>query len=124
MQDIIYTAGPYASHDQARKNAKFITMKLFATCNTALGRCGESRRSNTLTMTLSLRKYTMYSVCNQTAYTASPCRHAFLYTYMYTCIYMYLNSPNYLRHGIFCCSWHCWILAHLNQYDQQIKNCN
>ena len=45
MQDIICTAGPYASHDLAHKNAKF-TMKLSATHHAALGRCGESRRSN------------------------------------------------------------------------------
>ena len=45
-------AGPYAlSHDLARKNAKF-TMKLSATCHAVLGRCGESRRSNTLTVTV------------------------------------------------------------------------
>ena len=44
------TAGPYASHDLARKNAKF-TIKLSATRHATLGRCGESRRSNTLTVT-------------------------------------------------------------------------
>ena len=43
------TPGPYAFH--ARKNARF-TMKLSATCHAALGRCGESRRSNTLTVTV------------------------------------------------------------------------
>ena len=53
MQDIICTAGPYTSHDLARKNAKF-TMKLSATRHAELGRCGESRRSNTLTVTSSL----------------------------------------------------------------------
>ena len=37
----------------ARKNAKF-TMKLSATCHAALGRCGESRQSNTLTVTVEL----------------------------------------------------------------------
>ena len=42
MQAIICTAGPYASHDLARKNAKF-TMKLSTTRHVALGRCGESR---------------------------------------------------------------------------------
>ena len=50
MQDIICTAGPYASHDLARKN----TMKPSATHHAALERCGESRRSNTLTVTSSL----------------------------------------------------------------------
>ena len=45
----ICTAGSYVSHDLARKNAKF-TMKLSATRHAALGRCGESRRSNTLTI--------------------------------------------------------------------------
>ena len=45
-------AGPYAlSHDLARKNAKF-TVKLSATSHAVLGRCGESRRSNTLTVTV------------------------------------------------------------------------
>ena len=39
--------------DLARKNAKF-TMKLSATHHAALEECGESRLSNTLTVTLSL----------------------------------------------------------------------
>ena len=52
MQDIVCTAVPYASHDLARKNAKF--MKLSATRHSALGRCGEYRRSNTLTVTSNL----------------------------------------------------------------------
>ena len=53
MQGIICTAGPNASHDLARKNAKFI-MKLSATDRSRrAGRCGESRRSNTLTVTSS-----------------------------------------------------------------------
>ena len=42
MQRIICTAAPYVS---SRKNVRF-TMKLFATCHVALGRYGESRRSN------------------------------------------------------------------------------
>ena len=42
-------AGHYASHDLARKNARF-TMKLSATHHAALGRCGELRRSNTFTV--------------------------------------------------------------------------
>ena len=84
MKDIVCIAGPYASHDLAHKNAKF-TMKLSATRHTALGRCGESRRSNTLTVTSSLSQYAMYSVCKQTAYTMSSCRRAFLYVHIYTC---------------------------------------
>ena len=58
VRDVYYSAtvstiaGPYAlSHDLARKNAKF-TVKLSATCYAVLGRCGESRRSNTLTVTV------------------------------------------------------------------------
>ena len=35
-------AGPYASDDLVRKNAKF-TMKLSATHHATLGRCGELR---------------------------------------------------------------------------------
>ena len=43
-------AGPYTpTHDLARKNAKF-TVKLSATCHVVLGRCGELRRSNTVTV--------------------------------------------------------------------------
>ena len=93
----ICTAGPYASHahdqtDLARKNAKF-TMKLSTTRHAALGRCGESRRSNTLTVTS--RIYNVYSVCKQTAYTVSP------WISLRTCTCIYINSPNYLRRSIF-----------------------
>ena len=52
IQNIIYTAGPYAaSHGLARKNAKF-TMKLSATHHATLERCGESRRSRDLELQL------------------------------------------------------------------------
>ena len=85
MQDIICTVGPYASHDLARKTIKFTT-KLSATRHATLGRCGESRQSNTLTVTSSLQ---MYSVCKQTSYTA----HVdVLVISLRTCIY--INSPN------------------------------
>ena len=50
MEGIICTARQYTSHDLARK----FTMKLSATCHTMLGRCGESRRSNTLKATSNL----------------------------------------------------------------------
>ena len=52
------------SHDLACKNAKF-TVKPSATCHAMLRRCGESRRSNTLTVivrSFQLKLIYMYNV--------------------------------------------------------------
>ena len=96
----------YAHHDIARKNAKF-TVKLSANCHAALGRCGEPRRSNALTVTahfFELKLICIYS------YIYSPC----------TCLcpmYMYTNTPNYPCQVFFAAR---SIAGYLHHYYQQI----
>ena len=77
-------AGPHDLSYVACKNAKF-TIKLSATRHAALGKCGESRRSNTLTVIVCFVELKLVFLANCLY---SPC----------TCIcptYMYINSPNY-----------------------------
>ena len=105
MQDIICTARPHASHDLARKNAKF-AMKLSATCHATLEMCGESRQSNTITITSSIK---INIQC--TVFASKPP----IQPVLMCSTYMYINSPNYLRHSTG---------GYLHQYKQQSRNCD
>ena len=72
------------------KDATF-TMKLSATCQAVPGRCGESRRTNTLTMTVCFFELKLFTVF------ASKLPIQPVYVHLST----YMNSPNYLYRGIF-----------------------
>ena len=113
MQDIICRAGPCASHYLSRKNAKF-TLKLSATPHTMLGRCGESRRSNTLTIISSLRLICNVQCLQATSHTA---RVDMLVISLCTCVQTTYDVVFFAARSIAG-------YMYLHQYDQQIGNCD